>query len=249
MQLYELTWPKVEALSRDTPVVIPIAALEQHGKHMPVFTDSLLLGEVVRRASAQLEDDVLFTPLMWFGNSEHHLDFPGTMTATPRTYLDLLKEMIENFMYHDFFRFVLLNGHGGNIVPSQQALYELRQEFRDSTDLLLLAATYWDMASPPVAEFEQSQMGHACEWETSMMLALRPDLVVDHQSVEAVTFGNSFKPGHRAWVMKDRSEAGHIGIPAAATKEKGERLFSLFAEGTVAYLKRVAGWDGESWEG
>lgn len=249
MQLYELTWPKVEALSRDLPVVIPIAALEQHGEHMPLFTDSLLLGEVVRRVSAELDDDTLFTPLMWFGNSEHHLDFPGTMTASPRTYLDLIKEMIENFLYHGFRRFVLFNGHGGNIVPSHQALFELRQEFRDETGLLLLGATYWDMAKPAADEFEQSQMGHACEWETSMMLAIRPDLVGDYQQTEAVPFGTGFAPGYRGWVMQDRSQPGHIGTPSAASKEKGERLFSLFADGSVQFLKRVIAWDGESWDG
>ncbi len=249
MQLYELNWPRVDELSRDIPIVIPIAALEQHGHHMPLFTDSLLLGEVVRRASAKLEHDTLFTPLMWFGNSEHHLDFPGTMTASPRAYLDLLKEMIENFLFHGFRRYVLFNGHGGNIVPSQQALFELRQEFRDSDDLLLLAATYWDMATPHADEFEQAQMGHACEWETSMMLALRPDLVGDYKNAPTVPFGSPFKPGYRGWVMKDRSVPGHVGIPSAATKEKGERLFSLFAEGTVQWLKRVVAWDGQSWDG
>ena len=84
MQLAELTWPDVEALNKDTPVVIPIAALEQHGRHLPLFTDSLLLGEVVRRAAERLKDRVLFAPLTWLGNSEHHLDFPGTLSASPR---------------------------------------------------------------------------------------------------------------------------------------------------------------------
>src|SRR6186713_800257 len=89
MELYEMTWPKVAALSKDTPVVIPIAALEQHGRHMPVFTDSLLLGEVMRRVKeAPVSARVLFTPLMWLGNSHHHLDFAGTLSASPRVYMD-----------------------------------------------------------------------------------------------------------------------------------------------------------------
>src|SRR5205823_8091264 len=77
VELSEMTWPKVAALSKDIPVVIPIAALEQHGRHMPVFTDSMLLGEVMRRVKETMKDRVLFTPLMWLGNSHHHLDFPG----------------------------------------------------------------------------------------------------------------------------------------------------------------------------
>jgi len=69
MQLSDLNWPSVQALSKDTPVVFPIAALEQHGHHLPLFTDSLLLGEVIGRASKRLADRVLFAPLLWLGNS------------------------------------------------------------------------------------------------------------------------------------------------------------------------------------
>src|SRR5262245_17870717 len=114
-----MTWPQVAALSRDTPAVVPIAALEQHGRHMPVFTDSLLLGEVVHRAKEALKDRVLFTPLMWLGNSHHHMDFPGTLSASPRVYLDLVTDLAEILLTHGFRRIILLNGHGGNIVPAQ----------------------------------------------------------------------------------------------------------------------------------
>src|ERR1700736_3723001 len=100
MQLTDLTWPAVDALSRDTPIVFPVAALEQHGRHMPVFTDSMLLGEVVRRAAERVADRVVFAPLQWLGNSEHHMDFPGTLSAAPRVYLDLLNGLLDNFVAH-----------------------------------------------------------------------------------------------------------------------------------------------------
>ena len=90
MKLTELKWPDIESLSRDTPVIIPIAAHEQHGRHMPLHTDSLLLGEIVRRAEERLDGEALFAPLQWLGNSHHHMDFPGTLSAEPRTYLDQL---------------------------------------------------------------------------------------------------------------------------------------------------------------
>ena len=122
MKLEEMKWPDVAALSKNTPVVIPVAAHEQHGKHMPLHTDSLLLGEIVRRAEANLGEDILFAPLQWLGNSHHHMDFPGTMSADPRVYLDLLTGLLENFLQHGFKRLVLLNGHGGNMVPGAQGL-------------------------------------------------------------------------------------------------------------------------------
>jgi creatinine amidohydrolase len=244
MFLSDLKWPDIAALNRDIPVVIPIAALEQHGRHMPLFTDSLLLGEVIRRVSGPLAGKVLFTPLQWLGNSEHHLDFPGTMTASPRVYLDLLKDMVENFLFHGFRRVILVNGHGGNIVPGQQALFELRQKYRERSDLLLLSATYWTLGSKPNqvnSSFVQTQMGHACEWETSMMLRIRPELVGDYQSAATIAQEEPFAPAHRAWITKDRSTVGHIGYPAAATAEKGEILFQLFSADLVNYLMRLIG--------
>ena len=84
---------------------------------------------------------------MWLGNSQHHIDFAGTMSAAPRTYLDTLSDMAENLLIHGFRRIVLLNGHGGNIVPAQQAVFEVRQKYRWRSDLLLLAATYWTLGA------------------------------------------------------------------------------------------------------
>ena len=251
MQLLELNWPAVDALSRDCPVVIPIAALEQHGRHLPLFTDSLLLGEVVRRASEPLQGTVLFTPLMWLGNSEHHLDFPGTMTASPRGYLDLLNDLVENFLLHGFRRIVLLNGHGGNMVPAQQALFEVRQRHRRRQDLLLAATTYWTLGGQPWrndASIHQRQMGHACEFETSMMLVIRPDLVGDIGRTQPVEFGQGFDPAHRAWITKDRSPEGHIGFPHLATAAKGETLLRTFSTDVVEFLRRVVAWDGSTWD-
>lgn len=253
MELADLAWPAVAALTKTTPVVFPIAALEQHGRHMPVFTDSLLLGEVMRRVKlAPVAERCLFAPLQWFGNSHHHLDFAGTLSASPRVYLDLLKDLARCFLDHGFTRIVFVNGHGGNIVPSQQALFELKQELRDRREVLLVSLTYWESAGDPGAAIPglvQKQMGHACEWETSMILRLAPHLVVGEvKAVPAVPFGKAFAPGYRAWVMPDRSEPGHIGTPSAATVEKGEALFAHFAAGVTSYLERVAEWDGTSWD-
>lgn len=247
-----MNWPAVEALSKDTPVVIPIAALEQHGRHMPVFTDSLLLGEVVRRVSETMKDRVLFVPLTWIGNSHHHIDFPGTVSASPRLYLDLLIDLAENMMFHGFKRIVLLNGHGGNIVPAQQAMFELRQKHRTRKDLLLLSATYWTLGGKPNEVdpgIKQTRMGHACEWETSMILRIAPKLVGDLSKVEAIEFGNAFEPANRAWITKDRTAPGHIGDPRFATAEKGETIFKVFSADVVALLERMIAWNGTSWNG
>ena len=249
MKLADMKWPEVKALSRDIPVIIPIGAHEQHGRHMPLHTDSLLLGEIVCRAEDRLDGDALFAPLQWLGNSHHHMDFPGTLSAEPRVYLDLLNGLLENFLQHGFKRLVLLNGHGGNIVPGAQAVFETRQRHRDRTDLLLLSATYWEQANIAEAcdDLAQDAMGHAGELETSMMLTIRPELVGDISATEEVSKGEAFATATRGWTTKDRSEPGHIGVPADASAKKGGALLNAFTLGVVHFVESVRDWDGQSW--
>jgi len=252
MQWTDLSWPVVRELDKSIPVVVPLAALEQHGHHLPLFTDSMLLGEIVRRSAERMGDRVLFAPLMWLGNSDHHLDFPGTLSAPPRTYLDLVAGLAENLLSHGFRRLVFLNGHGGNDVPGRQALFEVRQRHRTQANLLLLLATYWQLPAaelPDPQVFRQTEMGHACEWETSMMLAIAPHLVGAVRELDPVPFGRPFTPAFRAWITRDRTAPGYIGDPRAATAEKGERLLAWFTDAALQFLERVIAWDGQSWDG
>jgi len=249
MLLADMTSPAVQALDRNVPVIIPIAALEQHGQHLPVFTDSLLLGEVVRRAASTAH--ALFVPLQWLGNSHHHIDYPGTVSAAPRLYLGLLRELAENFLAHGFRRLFFLNGHGGNIIPAKQAIFELRQKYRQRDDLLLLFASYWDLAQPHKEKsgYVQTDMGHACEWETSMILALRPELVVgDVTKLETVPNSYGFDPAYRGWITNERTPTGHIGSPQFATQAKGEHLFASFSAGVVRFIEKMQSWGGRGWD-
>jgi creatinine amidohydrolase len=180
------------------------------------------------------------------------MDFPGTLSAAPRVYLDLLCGLLDNFIAHDFKRLIILNGHGGNDVPGQQAIFEIRQRHRHRKELLLLFITYWkinDEASRSHPDLKQTVMGHACEWETSMVLRLAPHLVKDHRHVAPQEPRDAFEPASRGWIMPDRSEHGHVGDPREATAEKGEALFQAFTRGIVELIERMIAWDGKSWEG
>jgi creatinine amidohydrolase len=147
---------------------------------------------------------------------------------------------------------IFLNGHGGNDVPGKQAVFELRQRHRDGTMCCFLLATYWSLGVRPQESdpaFAQKEMGHACEWETSMMLRLAPHLVGDFQNAAPVEFGTPFTPASRGWITRERTVPGHIGQPHLASAEKGETLFRLFADDVVALIERVIRWDGHSWNG
>jgi creatinine amidohydrolase len=146
---------------------------------------------------------------------------------------------------------IFINGHGGNDVPGRQALFELRQRHRQRGDLLLLFATYWSLGGQPWEldpSLVQRQMGHACEWETSMMLRIRPELVGDHTAAADVSFAMGFEPAARGWITKDRTEPGHIGAPRHATAAKGETLFRVFSDDVARLLERVLAWDGTKWD-
>ena len=128
---------------------------------------------------------------------------------------------------------------------ASKPVFEARQKYRDRADLLLLFSTYWLLGGNPHqvdSAIEQTQMGHACEWETSMMLRIRPDLVGNLAEVATVEFGDPFLPASRGWITKDRTVPGHIGAPRGATAEKGETIFRVFA-GDVSQLveRRVLG--------
>src|SRR4051812_1663797 len=178
MRFAEMTAPAIRDLSRDgTLVVAPIAACEQHSRHLPVFTDSILCGAVADGLERALPDRVLLLPVLWLGASEHHLPFGGTLTATLPTYETLLVELLSPLLRDGFRRVMLLNGHGGNNDPLRVALRRLDVMFPRA---ILTGAAYWDLASAEIAALckgPRKVMGHACEIETSMILHLRPDLV------------------------------------------------------------------------
>ena len=103
-------------------------------------------------------------------------------------------------------------------------------------------ACYWALGCEPQKSdpsLEQAAMGHACEWETSMILALAPQLVGDYQKAEPVSPAGAFDPAHRGWTTKDRSPVGHIGNPRVASAAKGEKLLGLFTQDVTSLLTRV----------
>ncbi|MGB1927651.1 MAG: creatininase family protein [Rubripirellula sp.] len=249
MELSRLTSRDVAQLDRDIPVIVPVAAVEQHAAHLPLATDSLLLGEVLKRARQRSEIRALYLPLMWLGNSHHHLDFQGTLSAESRTWINLLSGTIDNLLFHGFRRIMVVNGHGGNNVPVSQCLFEKRQQTRERTNLLFLNSSYWMLGERPDngLQWAQSEMGHACEWETSMMLCLDSELVGEFSNLPDISMNSSFPPAERSWVTQERSSDGYIGMPRRATHEKGEALFECFSRGLDDLIRRMHDWDGSSW--
>ena len=178
MNFADLTAPEIRSLPRDSTLVIaPIAAMEQHGPHLPVGTDTILAGAVAGGVERALGDRALVLPVLWLGASDHHLPFGGTLTSPLAAYEQILIDLLTPLLRDGFRRVMLLNGHGGNIDPLRVALRRLDVEFPRA---ILTGAAYWELAAGELAGLCRGglrEMGHACEIETSMMMHLRPDLV------------------------------------------------------------------------
>jgi creatinine amidohydrolase len=236
-----MTYPELRAVPRDGVVVVaPIAACEQHSQHLATFTDTILVTGVAERVESALPGEVLLLPTMWLGASAHHLRFGATLSAGVDTHINLLCELLEPLLEDGYQRLLLLNGHGGNIDTMQVALRRLQPRYRDR---ILCAASYWDLASrelAALAEGPRKIMGHACEFETSMMLALRPDLVRRERIKDDPLGEDSALRGlYLAEDMFQRTDHGAAGYPELATIEKGHTFLRAAVDRTVEVVRAL----------
>jgi creatinine amidohydrolase len=244
MKFAEMTFPELRQAPRDATLVLaPIAACEQHSRHLATFTDTILVTGVADGVEQRLPRQVLQLPTLWFGASSHHLRFGATLSAEVDTHVQMLCDLLTPLLEDGYQRLLILNGHGGNIDTMQMALRRLQPRWRERQ---LSAASYWDLAQKELAalaEGGRKTMGHACEFETSMMLALRPDLVRrDQIKDDPLTEDPALRGLYVAEDMHQRTDHGAVGFPELATAEKGRAFLSAAVERTVevvqALLKR-----------
>jgi creatinine amidohydrolase len=208
--------------------LVPVGSLEQHGEHLPVFTDSLLAEHVCLETARRARTDVLVTPPLWTGMSPHHLRFGATVTLASATFAALVRETVASLRSW-CGRVIVLNGHGGNRGP----LVTLGVE--DGVESI----SYWELVRQPrlnaLFPYDLGSVGHAGEFETSEMMAAFPLLVGEP--------GFAFEPileEGAAFLVPDMGESGVLGDPRAATAEGGAAVL----EDVIAALAAVI--DGDS---
>ncbi len=228
LALDELTWAEVDAElqgGRDT-VVIAFGATEQHSLHLPLATDALLADHLARLVADRL--DAFVAPTVRVGCSSHHLDFAGTISLEEDTFHAVVADHVRSFARAGFGRAVLLPTHGGNFGPLGVALGKL-----GSVDGIAVQALTDVSALLELAQIGEREYGvplgegglHAGEWETSMLLAIRPDLVHMDRGEPGFT-GNLEEALQGVFSgVKTISENGAIGDPAKASAEHGQRYW------------------------
>jgi creatinine amidohydrolase len=238
MKLAEMTTVEVDQLSRDVVVVIPTGSLEQHGPHLPLFTDSILATAVSEAVERAVPDKVLLLPTIWMGASAHHQAFAGTVSASMAGYIAAVQGAVRAMTRHHFTKFFLVNGHGGNVDPNGVALREIKAE---NPDLTVGASNYYTFCE---AEGEKLLRGplkrirHACEAETSLMLHVAPHLV---RLDKAQDGGLVTSPETSGLILHfdEQTDVGSYGYPSYGTAQVGEALFNAAVTGLVRNLSAI----------
>lgn len=240
----ELTRSELAGIAPSATVVVPVGSTEQHGPHLPVQVDAAVITHVADRAVdlASAVIPVLRTPTLPFGIADHHLPFGGTISISMHTYLDVLTDIGRSLHNDGFRRIVFLNGHGGNASAVAQIADRLTHELR--LDLHVAATSYWQCAIDLLADFDLDgapKPGHAGSFETSLLLALHPELVqVDHMPPPEPALKPLVRQQNRAgtirhpdlWLQSDgRTDDAH-----RASAEIGEKLLVGIAESVSRFL-------------
>lgn len=248
-----LSWTEIEAMPNKENVVVvqPIGAIEQHGAHLPLAVDSAISVAVLGKALSQLDSSipVYALPPLYYGKSNEHWHFPGTITLSTQTLLSILMEVAESVYRAGFRKLVLMNSHGGQPQILEIAARDLHQQHEDFAVFPLFTwkvPTIGAIASELLTPKELELGIHAGDAETSLLLSILPDQVKMERAAAEYPLGEpqdgvlSMEGAFPfAWMTRDLSRSGVIGDPTTASKEKGDRILAALVEGWVQVLKDV----------
>ncbi len=244
MKLGEMNWPDIQDLDRDRLVAVyPIASFEQHGPHLPLLTDTMETTEIVNRLDQRIPDQVVCLPTQWLGYSFHHMRFGGSLTASSETHIRVIVETVSGLIGAGFSKVLIVNGHGGNQPDLRVALQHLKEQHDRAR---VYGASWWEVAAAKLEQLKDAGAagsGHAGEMETSLMLAIHPDLVKtdrfrDNSIRRESEYASSIVEFRR---MDEWSEPGHWGDPTVATAQKGEQMLTAIVDSLEEIVDQILG--------
>ncbi|MBS3814258.1 creatininase family protein [Candidatus Bipolaricaulota bacterium] len=232
MNLGEMSWTEFEEREPEI-ALLPTGSTEQHGPHCPLNTDSLIAEEIAKYVAD--EADVLLLPSITVGVSREHSKFPGTLYLSPETFRRQVKEIILSARGFGVEKFVIVNGHGGNV----SAIQEMCQILYHEHEILALEWTWFNAISA-------KNMGHAGELETSLVKFLKPKLINGPMERGSDSWGRRFHGTRVAYDTSNFTSKGVVGDPTKATREKGEKLFDKATGKLLKLVNAIQNGDIES---
>jgi creatinine amidohydrolase len=249
----EMSWPDFEAADMTrTIAVLPIAAVEQHGPHLPVGVDTFIMEGYLRLSVARLPPDlpVLFLPVQAIGKSNEHRDYPGTLALSAQTAISAWTEIGESVRRTGCRKLIIINSHGGNVPVIDIVARDLRVR-----QAMLVVTASWHRFGYPDGLFAASERTHgihAGDAETSLMLAFHPDRRLEEtqnfiptsaEMEQSFTWLRPIQPIGFGWMSQDLSTAGAMGNAAVATAAKGDAAADYGATAFVELLRDVEAFD------
>ena len=248
----EMTWQEVAEAGAATArwiAVLPLAAVEQHGPHLPLGVDTFIAEAYLARVRNILPDElpVTFLPVQRIGVSVEHLAYPGTLSLSAATAIAAWTELGESLARAGLRKLVLITSHGGNVAAMELVARDLRTRFR-----MLAITVGWHRFGYPENTFSSEEKKHGIhggDIETSLMLAAMPETVRSEKAPKATPatvdmarefrWLGAYRPAGFAWMTQDLHATGAIGDATLATAAKGEAALARGAEAFVELLREV----------
>ncbi len=234
--LADYAWDELDRIEDKTQVklLLPVGSTEEHGYHLPLSTDIYLAARIAERA-ARLRADTLVLPELSYGYCMNGVNYCGTLSLSAGTFISIICDIVESLYSQGFRKLLIYNGHGGNCgaldTAQREALRRLvpaGQPFRSDFDILVATTVFH--VPPDLTEVTGGrEWGHACQVETSAMLALAPELVDMSRAVD------EYMPGDpdTVWRIRDLKKftaSGVHGTPTISSVDKGEKLVRILVE-------------------
>lgn len=241
LELNHLSTTKVSQFDLSNYLIVwPVSSTEQHGPHLPLGTDAMILGAVVDGVLADLDEGFkgLFLPTLKIGKSPEHLSFPGTVSFRSSTMLAMFDDVVSSLQRHGSKTFVFLNSHGGNSSLIDAAGYDLRDKYGVKTYHLFLwtGKEYEELLKRLFPALQDLEI-HAASHETSLMLYLHPELVGEIPPANPASPVIGSIP--YGWRSLDFGQSGVIGDPSFASAQAGEALYHFAVKNVCDKLHSI----------
>ncbi len=250
MEYYSrLTSYEMESVNKDSIILIPLGALEQHGRQAPIGTDHMIGSQMVKEIEKKLpvEFPILFFPTIPIGLSSEHQDFAGSITFKPMTYYSMLYDICSSLAHHGFKKIVFLICHGGNTAIASSVAREVRHDLNQYVFIIHSGSFDNEIVKNTISKDNTFDF-HGGEMETSMAMYIDEESVKLEYSHKGSMKYNTFNLGLQ-WIGEDFIDeqgqpVGIGGDPKGATKEKGKIIFDISSDDIIKFLYKIKDFRG-----